>query len=339
VHADQHAVVFAPSNSNIVYIVNDGGVYRSTDKGNSVDDVSNGLVITQFYNINFWHRLSNVLGGGSQDTGVSYTTSGLTWISIYGGDGGWIVIDYADPRIIYTESWYANIQKSTDGDQSWVIKTAGIVGTSPWEGVLAMDPEDNLRLYYGTDRVLLSTDGLNTAWTQSSQVLSGSVTAIAIAPNQSSCVYAGTNVGRLYRSNDGGNTAPWADVSGTLPGRIITSIAVGTGNGDTVLVSIGGLSGAASSQSVYGSSNGGTTWADVSGDLPGVVGNAVALDPSSANTWYLATDTGVFRTTNAGKNWIAFDNGILNVPCSDLVVDTTSQNSVLRHLRTRCLQT
>lgn len=53
VHGDQHAIVFAPSNSNIVYIVNDGGVYRSDDKGATVNYVSNGLVITQFYNINF----------------------------------------------------------------------------------------------------------------------------------------------------------------------------------------------------------------------------------------------------------------------------------------------
>lgn len=40
VHADQHGVAFAPSNSNIVYFVNDGGVYRSNDKGATVQKVS-----------------------------------------------------------------------------------------------------------------------------------------------------------------------------------------------------------------------------------------------------------------------------------------------------------
>jgi photosystem II stability/assembly factor-like uncharacterized protein len=48
VHSDQHAVAFAPSNSNIVYVANDGGVWRSSDKGATIAKVSNGLTITQF---------------------------------------------------------------------------------------------------------------------------------------------------------------------------------------------------------------------------------------------------------------------------------------------------
>ena len=324
VHSDQHAVVFAPSNSNIVYIVNDGGVYRSDDKGITVNYVSNGLVITQFYNINFWRTLSNVLGGGSQDTGVNYTTGGLTWTSIRGADGGWFIIDPTDPRIIYTETQQADIEKSTDGGQTWTTKTVGIVGTTPWEGVLTMDPGDHLRLYYGTDRILRSLDGLATAWTVCSQVLNGTVSAIAVAPSNSSRIYTGTASGGLYRSDDGGNSIPWADKSAGLPGFNVSSIVVSSNNTDMVFVSLGGITGIASSQCIYRSTDGGTSWSNVSGDLVAIVGNAVALDPSASNTWYLATDTGVFRTTNGGTNWLAFDNGIPNVPCSDLVMDTVS---------------
>ena len=330
VHADQHAVVFAPSNSKIVYIANDGGVWRSDDKGATVKKVSNGLVITQFYNINFWRPLSNLLGGGTQDNGVNYTTGGLTWTQIYGGDGGWFIFDPVDPRVIYTESQFANVQQSTNGGETWSSKTCGITGTSPWEGVLTMDPKNNLRLFYGTDRVLRSTDGLATCWQESSQVLTGEVTAIAVGPSFDR-VYAGTLAGKLYRSMDGGNTKPWADKSNGLPGRVITSIVtitygdVDTGFRDSVMVSIGGLSGTPSSQSVYRSTDLGDTWIDVSGDLPQVVGNSIALDPSFEDTWYLATDTGVFRTTNTGKNWLPFDNGIPNVPCSSLVVDFTAK--------------
>jgi photosystem II stability/assembly factor-like uncharacterized protein len=321
VHSDQHATVFAPSNSSVVYFANDGGVWRSDDKGATVRKVSNGLVITQFYNINFWQSLSNVIGGGAQDNATNYTTSGLTWRPVFINDGGWFLIDPTDPHIMYAESQNGYIAKSVDGGQTWIPKTAGIVGTSPFEGVLTMDPNDHLRVFYGTDRVLRSTDGLATPWTTSSQVLVGQVSSIAVAPSDSTRVYAGTNSGNLYRSDDGGNTSPWADKTGTLPGRIITSITVDPANADTLMVSVGGLSGLASSQSVYRSTLGGNAWTDVSGDLPNVVANAVALDPSDANTWYLATDTGVFRTQNAGVNWLPFDNGIPNVPVSDLVVD------------------
>lgn len=336
VHADQHAVVFAPSNTKVVYMATDGGVWRSDDKGATVRKVSNGLVITQFYNINIWRTLSNVLGGGAQDNQTNYTTGGLTWRPVYQGDGGWFLIDPIDPRVMYAEYQRANVAKSTDGAQTWTPKTAGIVGVAngPFESVLTMDPNDHLRLFYGTDRVLRSTDGLATPWTQSSQVLPGAVSAITVAPSNSKRVYAGTGryfagdgvPGKLYRSDDGGQTMPWADKTGTLPSRVITSIGADAGNADSVLVSIGGLSGVMSSQSVYRSVDGWDTWNDVSGDLPKVVGNAVVIDPSDvANTWYLATDTGIYRTQNGGTNWLPFDNGIPNVPVSDLVVDTASK--------------
>lgn len=320
VHADQQAAVFAPSNANIVYFANDGGVWKSVDKGATISKISNGLVITQFYNINFWRPYSNVLGGGAQDNGVILTTGSESWNPIFGGDGGWVVIDPGDPRIIYTESQYANLVKSVDGGKTWVAIQSGIDGPKPWEGVLVMDPNDHRRLFYGTDRVLRTTDGAATAWTTVSQTLVGSVTAIAVDPANSSRVFVGTTAGRVYRSDDGGDSQPWAEKTGTLPSRLISSIAI---HGNTILVSVSGLSGAASSASVFRSTDAGDTWGDVSGDLPGVVGNGVVFDPTAPdNTWYLATDTGVFRTTTGGTSWDAFDNGIPNVVCSGLVVDS-----------------
>jgi photosystem II stability/assembly factor-like uncharacterized protein len=121
VHSDQHAAVFAPSNSNIVYFANDGGVYRSSDKGATLVKVSNGLVITQFYNIGFWRTLSNVIGGGAQDNATNYTTSGLTWLPVWKNDGGWFVIDPTDPRVMYAEGQNAYLAKSTDGGATWTM--------------------------------------------------------------------------------------------------------------------------------------------------------------------------------------------------------------------------
>ena len=64
-------------------------------------------------------------------------------------------------------------------------------------------------------------------------------------------------------------------------------------------------------------------WSNVSGDLPPTSANALVADPSSATTFYLATDGGLYRTTNSGTNWLPFDNGIPNVPVADLAVDGT----------------
>jgi hypothetical protein len=325
VHADQHVAVFAPSNTSVVYIANDGGVWRSNDKGATISKVSNGLVITQFYNINFWSTLSNVIGGGAQDNQTNWTTGGLTWQPTYGGDGGWFVIDPLDPRTMYAEYQNASIAKSTDGGQTWTSKSGGITGNTPWEGVLTMDPNNHLRLFYGTNYVLRSNDALATNWVVVSQALTGEVSAIAVAPSNSNYVYAATGSGKIYLSTNGGNTSTWTDISGTLPARPITSVAVDATSPNTVMVTIGATSGAASAQAVYRSINAntaGTTWTDVSGDLPQVVANAVAIDPSSpATIWYVATDTGLYRSANSGANWTPFDNGIPNVVVSDLAVD------------------
>jgi hypothetical protein len=328
VHADQHAAVFAHSNSNIVYFANDGGVWRSSDKGATVRKVSNGLVVTQFYDLGFWSPLSNVVGGGAQDNATNYTTSGLTWRPVWTNDGGWFVIDPTDPRIMYAEGQNAYLAKSIDGGTNWTPVTGGVTGTTPWEGVLTMDPNRHLRLFYGTDCVLRTKDGCATAWETVSQTLSGEVSSIAVAPPDSERVYAGTTNGKVYRSNDGGDTSTWADVSSGLPALGIASIWVDPGNKDIVLIGVGGTlsgggTGVKSTQSVYRSANGGTSWTDVSGDLPEIVANSAVIDPSSATTFYVATDAGVYRTTNGGTNWLPFDNGIPNVPVSDLALDPT----------------
>jgi photosystem II stability/assembly factor-like uncharacterized protein len=243
---------------------------------------------------------------------------------VWTNDGGWFVIDPTDPRVMYAEGQNAYIAKSTDGGATWTVKTAGLVGASPWEGVLTMDPTNHLRLYYGTDRVVRSSDGLATAWAACSQVLSGEVSAIAVAPSASGRVYAGTTGGHLYRTDDGGNTTTWADkTGGGFPTRPVSGIWVDPATADHLVVSLGGIGTAAgNAQAVWQSKDGGGTWADLSGDLPQAVANSVVVDPSSSSTLYLATDTGVYRTTNSGANWVPFDNGIPNVPVSDLTIDT-----------------
>jgi hypothetical protein len=329
-HSDQHQAVFAPSNVNVVYECNDGGLYRSDNKGATWTEVSNGMVITQFYNAGGWRELINVIGGGTQDQGTNITTSGLTWKNIHGSDGGYLVIDPVDPRVMYAESQSTNIEKSTDGGQTWVNKTAGLVGSRQWVGVITMDPNNSSTLFTGTDRVYRSLDGLATAWNQSSQVLGQEVSAIAVAPSDSNRVYAGTGdlynrvgQGKVFRSDDGGNTSPWADKSTGLPTtRPVMAIAVDRTNRDRVCICYGAPSGSSSGHVFY-STTGGNSWTDTSGDLPDISVNAVVFDPNSPNTIYAGTDAGVYRTTNLGTNWQAFDNGIPNVVITDLVIDAT----------------
>ncbi len=321
-HADHHVAAFAPSSPATVYACNDGGVYRSTDQGATWEKTSDGLVVTQFYDVGSWETISTVLGGGTQDQGTNMSTGGLTWRKVFGWDGGYLVIHPTDPRTIYAEHQNTDIHKSTDGGDTWVQVTAGLVGGNPWTGVITMSPGDPNTLYTGTTQVFRTTDGCATPWATSSQVLSGLVTSIAVAPSLTTRVYAGTSGGMVVRSDDGGATSPWADITAGLPvGRPVTDVIVDRADADRVLVCLGGTSGGAGAQSVHLSSDGGATWTDISANLPDVGVNAGAFDPNAATTLYAGTDIGVFRSTDGGTTWQAFDNGLPNVVVSDLHAD------------------
>ena len=327
-HADQQSLVFAPSNPNIVYASSDGGVDRSTDKGATWKKMSHGMVITQFYDLGAWSNISTVLGGGTQDNGTDMTTGGLTWRNISGADGGYMVIHPTDPRTMYAEFQSTAIRKTTDGGNVWVSKTGGLSGGSPWTGVITMDPADPQKLFAGTTRVFRTLDGCATNWVASSQPFGFNVSSICVAPSDSNRVYAGTGdtyqragQGKVFRSNDGGATSPWTEVTGTLPSiRPVMDIAVDSNDPNRVFVCYGTNTGM-SPNSLFVSTNGGTSWTDISAGLPVVSVNAIALDPNNDNTVYIGTDVGVYRTTDLGVTWQVFDNGIPNVVISDLHID------------------
>lgn len=328
-HADHHMAVFAASNSNIVYACDDAGVYRSANKGATWTKVSHGLTITQFYDIGSWDALSHVVGGGTQDVANAMTTGGLTWKPMLTGfDGGCLAIHPTNPRIMYGEHQNTSIFKTTDGGNSWTPATSGLSGSNPWTGIITMDQASPDRLFTGTTRVFRTTDGCATPWAAVSQDLGGAISAIAIARSDTARVYAGTgsNVwrsgpGRLYRTDDGGATTTWTEITGTLPSaRSLLDIDVSRTDEDRLVVCYGGTTGAAPS-SVFLSTNAGGAWTNISGDLPDVSVNAVVMHPTEANTFFVGTDVGVFRTTNGGTSWEAFDNGIPNVVVSDLHID------------------
>lgn len=320
-HADHHQAIFALSNTNIVYSCNDGGVYRSDDKGATWKKVSDGLVITQFYDVGGWSTIGTVVGGGTQDNGTNMTTGGLTWKNILGADGGYFVMHPGDPRIIYGEYQYTDLRKSIDGGNTWIAITSGLTGSTPWTGVLALDQVNPNTLYVGTNAVFKTTDGASTAWVKVSQDLSGDVTSLAISESDSNRVYAGTTGGKVYRTDDGGATTTWTEISTGLPSRTVKDVVVDHTNKNRVLASFGGVASGATASHIFYSTDGGTSWTDISSNLPNISVNAVIFDPNNSNTIYAGTDVGVFRTTDNGGSWEAFDNGIPNVIIIDLYID------------------
>jgi len=100
-HADSHALAYAPSNPNVVYQGNDGGIFRSEDNGQTWTSLNNRtFVATQFQSIASHPTERYFLLGGTQDNGTELLQptpfSQLPydgWKNADFGDGGYARID------------------------------------------------------------------------------------------------------------------------------------------------------------------------------------------------------------------------------------------------------
>jgi hypothetical protein len=105
--------------------------------------------------------------------------------------------------------------------------------------------------------------------------------------------------------------------------------------GNTVYVTVEGVStGATPVETVYGSSDGGAHWASLKSNLPAAPASSVVVDPESAATVYLATDAGVYFTTqvascaSAGSScWSAFGTGLPEAPVVELSASPASASA------------
>jgi hypothetical protein len=97
-------------------------------------------------------------------------------------------------------------------------------------------------------------------------------------------------------------------------------------SGNTVYVTIEGVATPTEGvRAVYRSTDGGAHWANVAALLPWAPANSLAVDPQDANTVYIATDAGVYFTTQitscANPNstcWSAFGTGLPGAPVIQL---------------------
>ena len=80
-------------------------------------------------------------------------------------------------------------------------------------------------------------------------------------------------------------------------------------------------------QHVYMTTNFGANWNDISGNMPNVPVDSIALT-SDGSTIYVGTDVGVYASTNGGQSWAVLGSGLPNAQVVEIAV-VPSQHEVV----------
>jgi len=334
-HVDHHALAFNPTNPDYLILGNDGGINISNNAGINWGP-HHQIPATQFYEIGLDASNSLAYYGGTQDNGTNRTLDGGldNWEHIFGGDGFYVLVDFVNPNIIYAESQFGNLGKSTDGGNSFDGATNGINSNEPtnWDTPVIMDPNNSNILYYGTD-YLYRTNNAAGSWNKISPKLTdysggrlGTITTIAVAPSNSNVIYVGTDDSHVWESSD--NAATWTEVSDGLPIRWVTRVVVDPMNENIVYVTFNGLKWKDPQPHVFRSTDKGTSWSDISSNLPDAPVNAFAVDNLNPHQLYLGNDVGMYISYNSGQSWQVLGEGLPVIPVGDIEIHSSTNQLV-----------
>jgi len=310
-HADIHYLKYYGSN---LYCGSDGGIYQSTNSGNDFTDLTDGLQIGQFYRIGGSQNDVNTISGGLQDNGGYVLKSGV-WRNYYGADGMEAGVDGNNSNIIFGMIQNGDLYRSTNGGNSSSGQGSPMAGR--WVTPMQMDP-NNDRLLAGYDE--LHEFDYASGWNQlSSFGFPEQLRCIEIYDGNSDIIFVSTDDNIYKTINNGG---AFTDITGSLPtNSIITSIEVNPSNSDELWVTRGGWDG---TNHVFHTSDGGTTWNNLTGNLPNLPCNIVKYDDGTNGGIYVGTDIGVYYRDNDLGSWIQYMNNLPNVIVNDLEINEAS---------------
>jgi photosystem II stability/assembly factor-like uncharacterized protein len=324
VHADNHYGEINPLLPHVLYVCNDGGLYKFNELTNQWTDLSQGLIITEFYKIALSATDSVFMIGGTQDNGGRKRVAPASWEATNGGDGMEVAINPTNDQTIYTTYWGGTLYRSYDQwDNDVYFEISPDTNKGAWVTPYMLDPNNELALVAGYSDVWRTTDE-GSSWTQISTNLTGNINTklkfLDIAKTNSNVIFTGYNEKLYVTENLGANwvTKQIPDSSGTFEDG--TMVMVHPKNENIVYVT---KSGYAAKSKVYRSTDKGSTWTNLSYNLPNVPVSCIQIDrysDSSNVDIYIGTDIGVFYKKDSDMTWQYYGLGLPNTHVSDLEI-------------------
>ncbi len=353
VHSDHHALWVNPNLPGHMINGNDGGINITYDDGETWIK-NNTPSVGQFYAINVDHEKPYNVYGGLQDNGVwvgPHThTENKRWLqggkypykAIMGGDGMQIQIDNRNSNIVYTGFQFGNyFRLNRETDEQTYIQPKHELGETPyrfnWQTPILLSSHNQDILYLGGNKLMRSMNQ-GTDWDAISNDLTnggkkgnvayGTLAAISESPFQFGLLYTGSDDGLVNISKNGGGN--WTTISSSFPKDLwVSRVIASQHKKERVYVSLNGYRWDDFKPYVYVSDNYGSTWKDISSNLPTSSVNVIKEDPKNENVLYLGTDNGVYVSLDRGESWQAFSSGLPNVAFHDLVIQPEANDLVL----------
>jgi hypothetical protein len=343
VHADVHRILCSPhdASGNTFFLCTDGGIFRTTDGGFNFNTLNGGLNTAQIYanmaisptNVNYM-----LLGLQDNEAAVYQGSAGMRRIGSL-GDGFHAAIK-SSGTIQFVESYYFNFRKSSDAGATWAAGSGAVPELACFNVPMVYSlTAGSAYMFAGTIYFKRSTnDGVTWTNLNGGAPISGANNPIIsmVAPNNNT-VYFSTAPGggirsRLYKTTNATAGSPtFTNITGTLPDRYYSDIAVDPSDANRLAVTLSGFG----SSHVYLSNDGGANWTDIGGGLPDVPTNTIAFDPTTPGAIYIGNDIGVYYangvpTGSLGASvtltWTAYNEGFTDaVMVSDLLITSTGK--------------
>lgn len=315
IHADQHVLEIQSSTSG-VFAGNDGGVYYTKNDGNDWTDISDDLGIAQIYRLSQSATVKDLVINGYQDNGTGLYENG-SWFTVMGGDGMDCEIDPSDSKYAYSDLYYGDVRRYTNGFFSGKIAangTNGITESGAWITPFVLQEGTPSTMFIGYKNLWRSTNIQNTpsntvTWTKVSNNLAGSnahnFSHIENSPADPSILYIAKAVNNFLRTDDINATNPtWVNLTANLPNTAAVQwIESDHKRPNTLWI--------AQSNKVYISTDKGQNWTNMSTGLPNIPVLSLVFDSSSARRGlYAGTYMGVFYKDTSMAKWEWFSDNL-----------------------------
>lgn len=333
IHADQHAIAWSKDGTT-AYIGHDGGVTVSTDQGATFNTLKNTFPITQYYNFDVGTSNPNVVFGGCQDNGITGTTDGgVTWKYIYpgAGDGSCVAVNPVDASILYGTlgyfggSWAYRRMRTTNFGQSWDFINTGLPSSSEDFPKVRTDGTNSGNVYANVLTHIYHSSDNGNSWAQvNASAFAHNVLNFSVKNyNDTAYVYSSLNASTGQRLMMQAGNAPAVECSGEIPNNFaIRSITMHPTNSAIAYVVLNGVS---AGNKFFKTTNRGTNWVNISGDIPNVPVSGITQYDWNDSVLYAGTEMGCYKSTNGGVNWIRWNTGM---PEANIVTEIKSYRSV-----------